>query len=73
MKLIKEREFSWYLDITSDKRYSVCGYPFLDRSGMPLCSKCAEYLLLYERVIPDSEADDAIAAYYCWMCDRYGE
>jgi len=68
-KLVAEFEYHWYLDITRERFYSVRGYPFLHRDGIPLCKRHGDELELDECVIPDREADAVKLADYCWKCE----
>ena len=60
--------FSWYLDITPNKMFSLYDYPIPGKRGVPLCEHHGRQLEEKELVILDKEATEASQPDHCWVC-----
>jgi len=60
--------FSWYLDITPNRMFSLYEYPVLGKDGLPLCQKHGKKLELKEVVVYDKEATETYPPDHCWVC-----
>jgi hypothetical protein len=62
-------EFSWYLDITLNRMFSLYEYPKPGKDGLPLCEKHGRRLELIEVVASDREATEKAPPDHCRVCD----
>ena len=61
--------FSWYLDITPNRMFSLYEYPVPGKDGLPLCQKHGKQLEMKEVVVYDEEATEAYPPEHCWVCE----
>ena len=61
--------FSWYLDITPNRMFSLGDYPIPGKDGVPLCQKHGKQLEMKEVVLFDKEATEANPPDHCWVCE----
>jgi hypothetical protein len=62
-------QFSWYLDITPNRMFSLYKYPITGKDGVPLYELHGHQLELKEVVIFDREATEAFPPDHCWVCE----
>jgi hypothetical protein len=62
--------FSWYLDITPNKMFSMNGFPIPGKHGIPLCELHGNQLELKEVVLYDEEASLMAPPDHCWICEE---
>ena len=62
--------FSWYLDITPNRMFSLYEYPIPGKNGLPLCREHGQQLELKEVVLYDREATEMASPEHCWLCEE---
>jgi hypothetical protein len=60
--------FSWYIDITPNKMFSLYDYPIPGNNGLPLCEQHGRQLELKEVVLYDDVATEKSPPDHCWVC-----
>jgi RNA-splicing ligase RtcB len=63
-------QFSWYLDITPNKMFSLYEYPIEGKDGLTLCEQHGNHLEMKEVVVYDREATEAFPPGHCWVCNE---
>jgi len=49
-------KYAWYLDLTTNKMFSLYDYPIPGKEGLPVCEQYGRQLEMKEVVLYDNEA-----------------
>lgn len=60
--------FSWYIDISPNRMFSLYEYPIAGKDGLPLCDKHGWQLGKKGVVLFDHDATEVHPPDHCWVC-----